>query len=85
MLPGSAGQAILRPISESLPISRRTTEVAENMNKERRQLIKVLCFLPWSGTFVYRRKTALEAQLESDFVLVDGWILKKTDLTDYLA
>lgn len=54
------------------------------MNKARRQLFKFLCALPIAGGLVASRATIFEEELDDQFVILDGWILKKSDLTEFL-
>jgi hypothetical protein len=45
-------------------------------------MLKFLCLLPWAGSAVLARRLPLDEYLGDDYVIVDGWILKKSDLSD---
>lgn len=60
-------------------------DLPSTVNKTRRHFAKYLCLFPFLGTFIQSRTTAAEQQLNDNFVLVNGWILKKSDLTDNLG
>lgn len=55
------------------------------MNTARRQLLKLLCLLPWTGLQARQRQSPLQPHLRPGYVLVDGWILKKSELPDHDA
>ena len=50
----------------------------------RRQVLKLLCLLPWTGSSAFARTTPLSRHLSEDYVLVNGWILKKSEVNDYI-
>jgi hypothetical protein len=51
----------------------------------RRQFVKLLSILPLVGSFALFRTSLAEKQLDNNHVIVNGWILKKSDLVDYLG
>jgi hypothetical protein len=53
------------------------------MKSTRRQLIKFAFLLPLIGVVPSRRISAARQELSDGFILVNGWILKKSDLADY--
>ena len=50
----------------------------------RRQIITLLGLLPFAGGYLFSSASLAEHALGNDYILVNGWILKKSDLTDYL-
>lgn len=54
------------------------------MKLTRRQLSKLLLLLPLGNSRAAKRDRAIEEALGEDYVIVDGWILKKSDLPDLL-
>ena len=54
------------------------------MKKTRRQVLKLFCLLPVAGLRPSPRPRTLDAMLGNEFVLLDGWVLKKTDLARLL-
>lgn len=54
------------------------------MKNTRRQFLKLLGLLPFTGGYAFSRTSFVEQRLGDDYVLVNGWILKRSDLTDYL-
>ena len=54
------------------------------MQLTRRQLSKQLLLLPLANSRAAERDRAIEEALGDDYVIVDGWILKKSDLPDLL-
>jgi len=50
----------------------------------RRQIITLLGLLPFAGGYLFASASLAEHELGNDYILVNGWILKKSDLTDYL-
>lgn len=65
---------------KSLELTDRTNIV----KKTRRQFVKYLSILPLVGSFSLNRESIAEKHLESGYILVNGWVLKKTDLIDHL-
>ena len=54
------------------------------MKLTRRQLSKLLLLLPLTNSRAAERDRALDDALGEDYVIVDGWILKKSDVPDLL-
>jgi hypothetical protein len=54
------------------------------MKLTRRQLNKLLLLLPLANSRAAERDRTIEDALGDDYVIVDGWILKKSDLPDLL-
>ncbi len=54
------------------------------MTIARRQVLKLLSLLPWTGSLALAKQSPLEDQLGNDYILVNGWILKKSDVTDFI-
>ena len=52
------------------------------MKTNRRQLAKLLLMVPFGAGRAMEPKSAVERQLRPGYILVDGWILKKSDLPD---
>lgn len=54
------------------------------MKKTRRQVLKLFCLLPVAGLRPRPEPGRLDTLLGDEFVLLDGWVLKKTDLARLL-
>ena len=52
------------------------------MEVSRRQVIKYLSLLPFMGVFGMRGTSAAVKQLDENHVIVNGWILKRSDLVE---
>ena len=50
------------------------------MKYSRRQLIKYLSLLPFMGVLEMRGTSIAHKQLDENYVIVNGWILKRSDL-----
>ena len=50
-----------------------------NINKTKRSSIKILLSLPLIGTFFTSKISTKLDDTENEYVIVRGWILKKTD------
>ncbi len=51
-----------------------------SINKTRRSSIKFLLTLPLIGTYFISKMSAKLDDTENEYVIIRGWILKKTDL-----
>lgn len=54
------------------------------MKYSRRRVIKYLSLLPFIGVLGMRRKPFAVKQLNENYVMVNGWILKRSDLMEEL-
>lgn len=52
--------------------------------KTRRQILKLFCLLPLTSVRPPVQSQRLESLIGNEFVLLDGWVLKKTDLARLL-
>ena len=52
------------------------------MKVSRRQVITCLSLLPFMGVLEMRRTPIAVKQLDENYVIVNGWILKKSDLAE---
>ena len=52
------------------------------MKNSRRRVIKCLSLLPFMGVLGMRGTPLARKQLNEDYVLVNGWILKRSDLVE---
>ena len=50
------------------------------MDKTKRQMLKLIVSLPFANKLLASQMPFIERHLGDEFVLVDGWILKKSDL-----
>lgn len=82
VLDGWFGQATIsyQLIDACSKIHPKSQDRSVIVNNSRRRLIKLLSVLPLAGSFLFRRASLAEQQLGNNHVLVNGWILKKSDL-----
>ena len=52
------------------------------MKVSRRQVITYLSLLPFMGVLEMRRSPSVVKQLDENHVIVNGWILKRSDLVE---
>ena len=52
------------------------------MRKARRHFLKLLVSLPFANALLASQPSFIERHLGDDYVLVDGWIMKKSDLDE---
>ena len=52
------------------------------MKTERRHLLKTLCLLPFAGSVALFPRRLRKDSLDSEFVIVNGWVLKKSEAAD---
>ena len=52
------------------------------MKYSRRQVIKYLSMLPFMGALIARGMPFEVKHLNEDYVIVNGWILKRSDLVE---
>ncbi len=51
--------------------------------RTRRRLLALACALPGFASYVLERGFLKQTETAEDFVLVRGWLLRKTDLPEY--